>query len=181
MMITALMLVSIGMYAQNEIGQITVKPMVGATFSTMTKMRTSRMRVGAVLGVEGEYGFIKNLSLSAGLFYSMLGMTSSESDPNYPSYKFGYITVPVLANYYVYPGLALKAGLQPAFNVSAKADDADVDYTNSFYFSFPVGASYEISDFIIDARYNLGVSTVFNPGVARHSWFSITLGYKFTL
>lgn len=180
MMIAALMFVSIGMYAQNEIGQITVKPMVGANFSTMTKMRTSRMRVGAVLGVEGEYGFIKNLSLSAGLVYSMLGMTSSESDPNYPSYKFGYIAVPILANYYVYPGLAIKAGLQPAFNVSADAGTLNDD-TNSFYFSIPVGASYEISDFIIDARYNLGVSTVFNPGVARHSWFSITLGYKFTL
>ena len=37
MMVAALMLVSIGMYAQNEVGQITLKPMAGVNIATITK------------------------------------------------------------------------------------------------------------------------------------------------
>ena len=177
MMIAALMLVSIGMYAQNEVGQITLKPMAGVNLATMTKIRDTEMRIGAIAGVEGEYGLTKKISLTAGLLYTMEGAKVYGY-----SYKLDYINVPVMANYYVYQGLAIKAGVQPSLNVSSKIERVDLDYnTNSFYFSIPVGASYEYSNFVIDARYNFGISTIFSPGDSRNAWFSITLGYKFAL
>ena len=37
MMVVALMLVSIGVSAQNEIGQISLKPMAGVNIATITK------------------------------------------------------------------------------------------------------------------------------------------------
>jgi hypothetical protein len=176
MMIAALMLMSVGAFAQNEIGQITVKPMAGVNIATMTNMRTAKTRIGAVAGVEGEYGFAKNFSITAGLLYSMQGEKSSDSE--YSSYKYDYLNIPILANYYVYPGLALKAGMQPGIKLSAKIGDDNNDDANGFYFSFPIGASYEYSNFVFDARYNFGVSKADNPGKAKHSWFSITVGYK---
>ena len=175
-MIAALMLMSVGAFAQNEIGQITVKPMAGVNIATMTNMRTAKTRIGAVAGVEGEYGFAKNFSITAGLLYSMQGEKSSDSE--YSSYKYDYLNIPILANYYVYPGLALKAGMQPGIKLSAKIGDDNNDDANGFYFSFPIGASYEYSNFVFDARYNFGVSKADNPGKAKHSWFSITVGYK---
>ena len=45
MMIAAMMLISIGMCAQNKVGQITLKPMAGVNFSTMTKFGDMKMRV----------------------------------------------------------------------------------------------------------------------------------------
>ena len=179
MMIATMMLMSIGMFAQNEVGQIALKPMAGVNFATMTNMRTSSIRIAPIGGLEAEYGLAKKVSLSAGLLYSVQGEKSSDS--GYSSYKYEYINVPVLAHFYVYPGLAIKAGLQPGFKLSAKVDERDNDDANGVYFSFPVGASYEYSNFVLDARYNFGANKADNPGVARHSWFSVTLGYKFAL
>ena len=67
MMVAALMLVSIGMYAQNEVGQITLKPMAGVNIATITKAMEQERRVAAIAGVEGEYGLPANFSVSAGL------------------------------------------------------------------------------------------------------------------
>ena len=53
MMIAAMMLMSMGAFAQNEVGQITLKPMAGVNIATMTNMRTAKTRIGAVAGVEG--------------------------------------------------------------------------------------------------------------------------------
>ena len=177
MMIAAMMLISIGMCAQNKVGQITLKPMAGVNFSTMTKFGDMKMRIGVVAGAEGEYGLFKNFSVTAGLLYTMEGAKVYGY-----SYKLDYINVPIMANYYIYPGFAVKAGVQPSLNVSSNIERVDLDYnTNSFYFSLPIGVSYEYSNFVLDARYNFAISTIFSPGDSRNAWLSLTLGYKFAL
>ncbi len=104
-----------------------------------------------------------------------------------------YINIPILANFYVAKGFALKAGIQPAFNVSnkVKSDGVSVDWNEymggtdaeikTFDFSIPVGASYEISDFVIDARYNFGLTKVAKAFDSKNSVFQLTVGYKFDL
>jgi hypothetical protein len=94
--------------------------------------------------------------------------------------------------------LAIKAGIQPAFNVSKKVTfEGDVIYGNkketvnvdkkiddgvkAFQFAIPVGISYEYKNFVLDARYNIGVTKAFKYTDSRHSVFQITLGYKFAL
>lgn len=91
--------------------------------------------------------------------------------------KLDYINIPILANVYVTKGLAVKLGIQPAFNVNSKAD---VD-AKSFDFSIPVGLSYEFSNVVLDARYNWGLTKIFENGDSKNSVFQITLGYKFDL
>ena len=91
-----------------------------------------------------------------------------------------------LAQFYPVQGLAIKAGVQPAFNVRHKAtkdgESVDINDIASFNFSIPVGLSYEISNFVIDARYNIGVTTlVKDADFGRNSTFSFTIGYKFAL
>ena len=90
------------------------------------------------------------------------------------------------------PCLALKAGIQPAFNVSNKVKVAgiSIDYDKyapegaeikTFDFSIPVGISYEYMNVCLDARYNIGVSKLADGDAGRNSVFQITLGYKFKL
>ena len=99
--------------------------------------------------------------------------------------KLGYLNIPILANYYVIPGLAIKAGVQPGFLLSAKDEDGDdeKDGMNSFDLSIPIGASYEYKNFVFDARYNFGLTKINKHGSNSHknSVFMITVGYKFAL
>jgi hypothetical protein len=95
-----------------------------------------------------------------------------------------------LAQYYPIKGLAIKAGIQPAFNVRGKwsldgesGKMKDIGYEpKAFNLSIPVGLSYEYQSFVLDARYNIGVTKLFKDAdQGRNSTFSITLGYKFAL
>ena len=107
--------------------------------------------------------------------------------------KMDYLNIPILANVYVAPGLALKAGIQPAFNLSTKVrvNGVTVDYDEyapdgakikSFDFSIPVGLSYEYMNVCLDARYNIGVTKIADfDDAGCNSVFQITLGYKFAL
>ena len=216
MMIAAMMVAAVTANAQNEVGQLTLKPTVGMNIASMTKTEgDSKVRVGIAAGVEAEYGITESFSLSAGLLYSMQGVKGNgsfdldffdeyfnyEGDAEYTgkaTVKLDYINIPILANYYVIPGLAIKAGIQPAFNVSKKVKfEGDVIYGNkketvnvdkkiddgvkAFQFAIPVGISYEYKNFVLDARYNIGVTKAFKYTDSRHSVFQITLGYKFAL
>lgn len=168
MMIAAMMIAAISVNAQNEVGQITLKPLVGINLADITDAPGADMRVGLAAGVEAEYGVAEKFGVTAGVIYSMQGVKDGSLD---------YINIPILANYYVIPGLAIKAGVQPAFNVGHE-DGAD---PKSFDLAIPVGASYEFNSFVLDARYNFGVTKVADFGDSKNSVFQITLGYKFSL
>lgn len=184
----AMMMTAISANAQNEVGQVTLKPMAGINLATMTNTDDSDMRVGLTAGVEAEFGVAENFSFSAGALYSMQGVKGSDSGVDL-TVKLDYINVPILANYYVIPGLAVKAGIQPSFKVTAKAEaetsgasaEVDLNGAKSFCLSIPMGLSYEISNFVLDARYNLGLTKALSGSDSKHSVFMFTLGYKFAL
>ena len=182
MMMAAMLVAVLSANAQNEIGQITVKPMVGVNLSTITDEKDSETKTGLTIGAEAEYGFTEKIGFSAGLLYSQQGCKFDGDDDEE---KLDYINIPVLANYYVMPGLAIKAGIQPGFLMSAKDENSKSfkDHCKSFAFSIPIGASYEIQNFVVDARYNLGLTKINKRGDKSHknSLFSITVGYKFAL
>lgn len=190
-LIAAMMVATLSANAQNEVGQWSIKPMAGINLATMTKTDDSKMRVGLAAGLEFEYGVADNFGISAGVLYSMQGVKGKGvwlggAGPVDLTYKFDYINIPVLANYYIVPGLAIKAGVQPGFNVKKKVavevagvkDDATVDDVKGFALSVPVGLSYEFSNVVLDARYNLGLTKAIKDVDSKHSYFTITLGYR---
>ena len=121
-----------------------------------------------------EYKVDDIISLSGGVLYSRQGSKAKNTDAKWaPS----YLNVPVLANVYPVEGLAVKLGVQPGFMIDKdKADEA-----KKFDLSIPVGLSYEYSNFVIDGRYNFGVTKLFKDGNSKNSVFQITVGYKFEL
>lgn len=180
-LIAAMMVATLSANAQNEVGQWSIKPMAGINLATMTKTTDSKMRVGLAAGAELAVGAAENFEVSAGVLYSMQGV-KGKGDLDGLTYKLDYINIPILANFYVTRGLAIKAGVQPGFNVTKKisADgvSADIDGVKGFAFSVPVGLSYEIGGVVLDARYNWGLTKAFKDVDSKHSYFSITLGYK---
>ena len=191
--------------AQQEAGTFSIQPKAGLNVSSLSGDGT-KAKAGFTAGVEGMYQAAEKFGVSLGVMYSMQGAKSKANSDIKMNY--GYINIPILANYYVVKGLAIKAGIQPGFCVSKKYDgEGNItiagqtifsdqekgkieDAVNAFQFAIPVGLSYEYKNFVLDARYNIFLSKAFKDndvnklvGVAdsRHSVFSITLGYKIPL
>ena len=195
MMIAAMMVATLSANAQNEVGQVTLQPKVGMNIANLTGSG-NKAKVGLVAGVEAEYGVAENFGITAGVLYSMEGSKSEKYNGKSVKFNTDYINVPIMAQYYVIPGLAVKAGAQFGFNVRKKFsydgnsidaneffNDLDLDTkVQTFNFSIPVGVSYEYQSFVLDARYNIGMTkTLKNVDKNKTSLFSITLGYKFAL
>ena len=193
---TVIMLASVGAYAQYSVGSISLQPKVGLNISNITDIDGTDPRIGLAAGLEAEYQVSDIFSLSAGAIYSQQGTKLSWVRGGVDvaqTLKLDYINVPILANVYVAKGLAVKLGVQPGFNVTAKVErketaagrtrktTRDVEDVKSVDFSIPVGLSYEYANFQLDARYNWGVSKVVDDDDEKNSVFQITLGYKFKL
>ena len=190
--------------AQDAVGTLSLKPMAGMTIANFigSDAESTDTKLGAIFGGELIYQANSYLALSAGLLYSMQGCSADgEGDPKM---NLDYINLPVLANFYITKGLALKAGLQFGYLTRAKVSGsgdgikAEVDMKdacNDFDLSIPLGISYDINNsFVIEGRYNVGITKV---GKSKYSFmgetyhddetdirngvFQITLGYKFAL
>ncbi len=195
-LVASLMMFSLATNAQHEVGTLTVQPKVGLNVAILTDEDDVYSRLGLVLGAEFEYQITKLFSLSAGALYSMQGEKEDGTNAGTKykaTMKLDYINMPILANIYVTKGLAVKFGIQPGFNISSKMkvsqgstsvsmslSDLGFD-TNSFDFSIPIGLSYEFNNFVIDGRYNIGVTKVIDDFDYKNRVFQFTVGYKFKL
>ena len=216
--ITAAALMAISASAQSEAGSFTLKPNVGVTYTTATgdNGKGADPAVGLTAGVEGMYMVNNKFGVALGLNYTgynysrnvlndmrsnldYLGLGHMKS--TFPEGKDVicsnyYFNIPVTANYYVAPGLALKAGIAMNILSTAKIDGDDEfkldwgpfaqtesvkakDSYKSTFFSIPVGASYEINNFVFDLRYNFGLGNVRKKGDGSFNALSFTVGYKF--
>lgn len=188
LLMAVVMLASVASYAQQAVGTFTLQPKIGMNVASLTKCDGADPRIGLAAGVEAEYQATDIFSISAGVIYSMQGNKYEEKGIT-STQKLDYINIPILANVYVVKGLAVKLGIQPAFNVSDKQKlsggkasvEAEDVGAESFDFSIPVGLSYEFNNVVIDARYNFGVTNIADGGDSKNSVFQITLGYKFAL
>lgn len=183
------MMISAATFAQNEVGQLTIQPKVGVNIANITDVNDADPRIGLAAGAEFEYGLTDNIGLSAGVLYSMQGVKTIIVDDDCTS-KLDYLNVPILANFYVAKGFAVKLGVQPGFKLSSKAKfkgsggskEVEVeDGVKSVDLSIPVGLSYQYQNIVFDARYNWGVTKIVDDVDSKHSVFQITVGYKFSL
>ncbi len=174
-------------FAQNAVGSFSLQPKAGISIADMTDTQGTTSRIGFVGGLEGEYQASDIFSLSLGVNYSQEGFKMKNFDNKI---KLDYINVPILANVYLTKGLAVKVGVQPGFNVgnsvtvdgnTMSSSKKDYDGIKSVALSIPVGLSYEISNVVLDARYNWGVTKAFDGLDSKNSVFQVTIGYKFQL
>ena len=167
MMIVAFVAATVSASAQNinrEVGAFTLQPKVGLALGSFSgeyitvggKVDTKK-RVGFIAGVEGEYYATNWLGIALGLNYAQQGWKFNDV-----KCKYDYLNVPLVADFYVARGLALK--------------------TN---FSIPIGISYEFSNVVLDLRYNVALSKVNKNATDNYKFRSdlvqFTIGYKFEL
>lgn len=168
-LMAVIMLSSVSIFAQSRVGTTTIQPKIGLNVSSVGD---GDWKAGCVFGAEFQHQFNAKAAIAGGLLYSFQGTKNDEY-----SWNPGYLNIPITLNYYVARNFALKAGIQPAFMV-AKDEAKDV---NTFDFAIPVGMSYEFNNFVLDARYNIGVTKVPKHGDGYTNVLQLTIGYKFKL
>lgn len=190
------LMATVSVCAQHEDGDLLYQPRVGITLSTLSGMDDAKMKVNVTYGVECEYFFDDDFSIAGGVLFTDQGAKFNQTDGDY-TMKIYYVAFPFTLNYYVLPGLALKAGVQPAYRVKAQmvvgSEKVDFDRAvdvllgdegakmNKFDLAIPVGLSYEYNHITLDARYNFGITKLFSNSddTVRNQVVAVTLGYKF--
>lgn len=213
--IAAMMVAAVSANAQFEPGTFSIQPKLGGVGSMLSNMSDYEFNGikadktangGGIIGAEAEYQLMNMLSLAAGVNYSMQGTAwedisflGVDHGVDYKDRKIelGYITVPIVANIYLFRGFAVKTGAQFGFLTNAsykltkktgsttvETDEDMKDQFEKFDFSIPVGVSYQFKvPIVIDARYNIGLTNVVKHSDEsyKNQVFQITVGYKFKL
>ena len=190
MILAVMAIASLTANAQQEVGTWSVTPKVGVNLATITDADDASFKFGLMAGADLHYQLTDKFAVSAGLFYSMQGAKEKINflgETVKYTYNLDYVNIPILANYYVIPGLAIKLGLQPAFNVKHKvkgeshgnSSETDIEHFKSFDLAIPIGASYQFGDFVVDARYNFGLTKIwdYEGSSSKNSVIQFTFGY----
>ena len=162
--------------AQTEKGKWTFVPTAG---DNLIISKPLDYEIGVTAGVGVDWQATGRVAMSSGVFYSLERYhTNSLLMNNRFTINTGRIEIPLLANVYVYKNLALKAGIQANFRLHSGAEDQEEtlesayslpmtvyskntgDAMQAFYFSIPMGVSYEINCFVFDLRYIFGLQNL---------------------
>ena len=165
----------------------------GVNFASVSGDDTDDLnsRTGFHFGVIAGIPVSDNFSVQPELVYSQQGTEYSASEGYDGKYKLDYLNIPIMAQFQVADGLHLEAGPQFGFLLSANEEynspgdsgEEDVsDFIKGTDISVGVGASYTMASGLgIGARYNLGVSEIFeeNSGKNQNSVIQISVSYLF--
>lgn len=140
-------------------------------------------KVGLHVGGLAHIHLNKHFALQPELVFSMQGGDRKDER----KLKLNYINIPLLVQYMTDNGFRLQTGPQLGLLVSAKTElnDVEVNWKDNFNttdFSWTFGAGYLFpGGFGLDARYNLGISDVWeaSDGEIKNSVFQFGVFYQF--
>lgn len=166
-----------------------------------------KSKAGFHVGGFAEFKITDKFAVQPELLYSTQGGKISFSSSDDFSYtndkrdiKLAYLNLPVMAKYYIIPGLSVEAGPQVGFLLSAKneyqiyssvsedlsgsgEEDIKGD-SKSVDFGFNLGAGYEFTENIfVQARYNFGMTSISEDSIneydPKNGVLQLSFGYKF--
>ena len=172
--------------AQPAVGDFNWGAKVGFNISNITNCDKNKLSLH--LGAFAEKRYSDLMGASAELIYSRQGFRGKDKDLDV-KYKtrVNYLNIPILAKFFVWEGLSVDVGPQFGFAINAKTK-AKVDGSsaktklkdfNVFDFSIPIGVTYRVEDIFVSARYNIGLTDVFDAGVNnKNHVFQLSIGYN---
>ncbi len=150
----------------------------GANFATITDATGLSNRTGFVVGVFGGIKFNDKVAIQGDLLYSQQG---ADADPN--KIDLNYVNVPIVLKYFIAQGFNIQAGPQFGFIVDDNIKEVvgNIFAAESFDLTGVVGLGYDFPMGLrADARYNFGLTDVFNNNVeGKNSVITLSLGYSF--
>ena len=150
---------------------------------------SSSTLVGFHVGVLGEFMLGDKFAIQPELLYSTQGVKLDFSGEK-GDLKMDYVTIPIMAKYYVAPAFSIELGPQIGFLTSAKAtsggesiDVKDSMKTTDFGLNFGLGYNFT-ENFNAGLRYNMGLTQLqkdlaSGESASKNSVFQLALGYRF--
>lgn len=161
------------------------------TKDTPTRDMATGRKWDFTVGFDVEGLITRRFGLSAGVFFSDEGYRNKDEGGG--TVHLRMISVPILANYYVLPGLAVKGGVQMSGLIDGQihygeTSQSILNSTKTFSVGIPVGASFDYRNVSLDMRYVIGITDLCDVRkinrVGDH-WYTnsiwITLGYRINL
>jgi len=151
-------------------------------------------------GFVAEIPLLENFSIQPEIVYSMQGgkRDTRATDGPLTETTLEYISIPVLAKYYLIDNLSLKAGPQVGFLLSAEREitpsgfggttekrTEDIkDNLNTLDIAAAIGAEYKFDiGIFLQLRYALGVSNINKDSITmrknQNNVFQLAVGYTF--
>jgi hypothetical protein len=124
---------------------------------------------------------LTKLAIVPEVIYSVQGSDVSTATSS-QAVELAYVNIPILLKLYLVGGLNIQAGPQFGFLASATSGGTDIksDLKGSDT-SIAVGAGFDIKKFVIDARYNIGMSEINDSAslsATKNQVFQLSLGFK---
>lgn len=129
-------------------------------------------------GLVAELKLLDKFSVQPELLYSTQGATYKNAIQEYKN-ELGYISIPVMAKFYLTDSFSLEVGPQASFLVSEK-NDFDLDDAESFEFGLNAGLGFKITkNFFVQGRYGLGLTEASKNADIKNSTVQLSAGFMF--
>lgn len=149
---------------------------VNASSLTQTYNSRTGYHAGAFVNIK-----LTKLAIVPEVIYSVQGSDVSTATSS-SSLELAYVNIPILVKFYLVGGLNLQAGPQFGFLASATDGGTDVkSFLKGSDTSVALGAGFDVSKFVIDARYNLGLSEIQDSAslsASKNQVFQLSVGFK---
>lgn len=190
-LLTAALLAFCAAKAQFDVNNFTYGAKVGLNATNISNS-DMKNKLSFHLGAFAEWKLSDFVGIQPELVYSRQG-ARDKYDENGSKVKVktrvNYLNIPILAKLYVLEDLSVDLGPQFGFALNAKSkykvgghtSKDKITNNNTFDFSFAVGASYNFDDFIFSARYNIGLSNMWDKDKVgenlKNHVFQLSVGY----
>jgi hypothetical protein len=129
-------------------------------------------------GLVTEIQLFKYMSLQPELLYSTQG-AELDNFGNQIKNELGYISIPVLAKFYLNDKLSLELGPQASFLLNERNEVAAGD-SNTFDFAVAGGLSYKLGKhFFIQGRYGIGLTEPKRDAGVNNTVIQGSIGFMF--
>lgn len=175
--------ISCSAFAQDK--KFTFGPKVAVSLSNVWGVSGHDAIIGYKAGLFAEYRATSLIAIAPELMFSAQG-TKWKEDGDKATNHINYITLPIMAKFYVSKGLSVDFGPELGYAMFNHLDGTkiDSDLYKKFNFGLGLGLSYNVSRFVIDARYNLGLTKIYKTSAdfeskAKNYDIEVGVGYRF--
>lgn len=129
-------------------------------------------------GLVAELKLLDRFSVQPELLYSTQGATYKNAFDEFKN-ELGYLSIPVMAKFYLTDSFSLEVGPQASFLLSEK-NDFDVKDAETFEFGLNAGLGFKITkNLFIQGRYGLGLTEASKNADVKNSTVQLSAGFMF--
>ncbi|WP_269237329.1 porin family protein [Flavobacterium flavigenum] len=131
-------------------------------------------------GLVAEIKLLDRFAVQPELLYSTTGASYKFNDVSEDiKNELGYLSIPVMAKFYLSDSFSLEVGPQASFLLSKK-DDVKLGDPETFEFGVNAGLGFKITEnFFIQGRYGLGLTDASRNADVKNSTIQLSAGFMF--